>query len=163
MREGEILALKWKNVDLKNGVIHVEDSLKTVKVFNKDGNSEIKTLILDPKTKNSVRDIFIPDILIKKLKKIPHESEYVFLNNSTLVTHKSLYSQWCKLLKNDKNIVYRKFHALRHTYASILLANGADLKSVQDLMGHYDIRITQTYLHSISENKKKVVNIFDKL
>lgn len=128
MREGEILALKWKNVNLKKGFIHVEESLKTVKVFNKNGNSEIKTLILDPKTKNSIRDIFLPDILINKLKTIPHTSEYVFLNNNKPVTHKSLYSQWTKLLKNDPNITYRKFHALRHTYASLLLANRSRFK-----------------------------------
>lgn len=45
----------------------------------------------------------------------------------------------------------------------LILANGADLKSVQDLMGHYDIAVTQVYLHSIRETKKKVVKIFDSL
>lgn len=163
MREGELLALKWKNVNLEDGYIHVEESLKSVKVFDKNGNGEIKTLILDPKTKNSVRDIFIPDILIEKLKNRKHTSEFVFENDGKLVTHKSLYSQWTKLLKKDSAITYRKFHALRHTYASLLLANGADLKSVQDLMGHYDIRITQTYLHSLPETKKKIVSIFDNI
>lgn len=123
MREGELLALKWKNVDLEKGFIHVDESIKTVKVFNKDGNGEMRTLTLDPKTKNSIRDIFLPDILIEKLKAIPHTSEYVFSNNNQPVTHKSLYFQWSHLLKNDPNITYRKFHALRHTYASLLLAN----------------------------------------
>lgn len=163
MREGELLGLKWKNINLEKGIIHVDESIKTVKVFNKNGTGEIRTLTLDPKSKNSIRDIYIPDILINRLKEIPHTSEYVFSNNNEPVTHKSLYFQWSKLLKDDENITYRKFHALRHTYASTLLANGADLKSVQDLMGHYDIRITQTYLHSLPENKKRIVNIFDKL
>ena len=163
MREGELCALKWKNVHLDDGYIHVNESIKTVAVFDSKGNKEIKTLTLDPKSKNSIRDIYIPDILINKLKNIERKSEYVFTNtDGKPVTHKSLYFQWQKILKNS-NVKYKKFHSLRHTYASLLLANGADLKSVQDLMGHYDIRITQVYLHSLPENKKHIVSIFDKL
>lgn len=162
MREGELCALKWENVNLKEGYIHVNESIKTVAVFDEDGNKTIQTLTLDPKTKNSIRDIYIPDVLINMLKKAPHHSEYVFSNDNEPVSHKSLYFQWKKVLTKS-NIPYKKFHALRHTYASTLLANGADLKSVQDLMGHYDIKITQTYLHSLPENKKKVVNVFDRL
>lgn len=162
MREGELCALRWENVNLNKGYIHVEESLKTVAVFDEDGNKETRTLILDPKTKNSIRNIYLPSELKKALKKAPRISEYVFTNNGEPVTHKSIYSQWTKVLRKN-NIPYKKFHALRHTYASILLSNGADLKSVQDLMGHYDIKITQTYLHSYDDIKKKVVNIFDSI
>lgn len=156
MREGELCALKWNNVHLEEGFIHVDESIKRVAVFDSNGNKEYKTLTLDPKTQNSIRDIYIPNILINKLKKIPHNFEYVFSNNNEPISHKSLYFQWQKVLK-ENNIPHKKFHALRHTYASLLLLNGADLKSVQDLMGHYDISITQTYLHSLPENKKNIV------
>lgn len=162
MREGELCALKWKNVHLDKGYIHVDESIKRVAVFDSKGNKEYQTLTLDPKTQNSIRDIYIPDILIGVLKNIPHNSEYVFSNNSNPVSHKSLYSQWSKILKKN-NIPHKKFHALRHTYATTLLSNGADLKSVQDLMGHYDISITQVYLHSLPESKKNIVRIFDNI
>lgn len=160
MREGELLALEWKNVDLDKGFIHVNQSAKRVAVFDSDGNKEMKNLILDPKTQNSIRDIFIPKVLIDVLKTHPHTSKYVFMNGDIPVNHKSLYSQWIKVLKKN-NIPHRKFHALRHTYASRLLARGADLKSVQDLMGHYDMRITQVYLHTLDETKRNVVNLLD--
>lgn len=65
-------------------------------------------------------------------------------------------------LAKKLGIKHRKFHCLRHTYASTLLLNGADLKSVQELMGHYDIRITQVYLHTLPEKQKEVVSIWDK-
>ncbi|MCI8411040.1 MAG: site-specific integrase [Clostridia bacterium] len=162
MREGELCALKWKNVHLDDGYIHVDESVKRVAVFDSKENKTMQTLVLDPKSQKSIRDIDIPAILIDKLKELPHVSEYVFSNSNEPITHKSLYFQWQKVLK-ENNIPHKKFHALRHTYASTLLANGADLKSVQDLMGHYDISVTQVYLHSLPETKKKVVNIFDNL
>ena len=162
MREGELCALKWKNVNLDEGYIRVEESIKRVAVFDSKGNKEYQTLTLDPKTQHSIRNIYIPDVLINVIKQIPKVSEYVFSNNDEPVSHKSLYFQWQKILK-ENNIPHKKFHALRHTYASTLLANGADLKSVQDLMGHYDISITQVYLHSLPETKKNIVSIFDSI
>lgn len=171
MREGELLALKWNNVNLDEGYIFVDESLKKVTVFNPDKTKAVKNITKDPKTKNSRRYIFIPEILINKLKTHSRSSDYVFTNDNTAlnsknednsVNHKSLYSQWTKVLRNN-NIPYKKFHALRHTYASTLLANGADIKSVQDLMGHYDISVTQLYLHSLPETKKNIVSIFDKI
>lgn len=162
MREGEILALKWDNVNLDEGYIYVDESIKRVTVFNSDKTKSTQYITKDPKTKKSRRYISLPQILINKLKTQPRTSEYVFMNGDIPVNHKSLYSQWTKVLKNNK-IPYKKFHALRHTYASTLLANGADLKSVQDLMGHYDLSITQVYLHSLPETRKNVVSIFDKI
>ena len=162
MREGELCALKWDNVNLDEGYIEVKESVKRVAVFDSVGNKTYQTLTLDPKTKNSIRIIDIPEVLIEVLKKLPRVSDYVFSTTDEPVSHKSLYHQWQKVLKQN-NIEYKKFHSLRHSYASILLANGADLKSVQDLMGHYDIAVTQVYLHSIRETKKKVVKIFDSL
>ena len=161
MREGELLALKWNNVNLKKGYINVTESVKRVAVFEENGDKHMETITQKPKTKNSIRTIYIPKALIKSLKKIEKLDGYVFSNTDEPISHKSLYSWWARFLKNN-NIKHRKFHALRHTYATTLLANGADLKSVQDLMGHYDIRITQTYLHSLPDKQKEIVNrIFD--
>lgn len=162
MREGELLALKWKNVDLDNKIIHVDESVKTVAVFDSDGNKETKTLFLEPKTQKSIRDIPLPDVLVNQLKSIKNNSEFVFTNEGKTVTHKALYLSWKRNL-NKINIPYRKFHALRHTYAITLLSKGADIKTVSELMGHYDISITQIYLHSLPENKKQAVSIWDNI
>lgn len=164
MREGELCALKWDNVNLDEGYIHVCESVKRVAVFTQDGKRDMKTLTLDPKSEKSIRDIFIPKVLIKKLKELKNKKikgPYVF-GGTTPVSHKSLYFQWQKVIKASC-VPYKKFHSLRHTYASTLLLNGADLKSVQELMGHYDIKITQAYLHSLPINQKRVVSIFDNL
>ncbi len=52
------------------------------------------------------------------------------------------------------NVRYRKFHNVRHTYASKLLANGVDIKTISTLLGHSNISITaDTYIHVVSETK----------
>ena len=161
MREGELLALKWDNVNLTKKSIYVKESVKRVAIFDSDGEKHMETITQSPKTRNSIRTIYIPDKLVNKLDEIEIKKGYVFSDTNTPITHKSLYNWWTRFLKNN-NIPHRKFHALRHTYASLLLAKGADLKSVQDLMGHYDIRITQTYLHSIPNKQIEIVNkVFD--
>ena len=150
------------NVNLKNKSVFVKESIKRVAVFEQDGSKHMETLTTSPKTKNSIRTIYIPNKVTSKLKEIEYKKGYVFSDTNTPITHKQLYNWWTRFLKKN-NIPHRKFHALRHTYATLLLAKGADLKSVQDLMGHYDIRITQTYLHSVPDKQKEIVNkVFDK-
>lgn len=60
------------------------------------------------------------------------------------------------------DIPYFHFHGLRHTYATTLIAHGANVKDVQELMGHSDIKITlNTYSHVTKESRRKAINIFE--
>ena len=61
------------------------------------------------------------------------------------------------------NISHKKFHSIRHTYASMLLKNGIDIETVAELMGHSTISITQIYLHSSNNQKKIAVNCLNNL
>lgn len=72
--------------------------------------------------------------------------------------------KWCNKVvqKNLPHIKHFHFHCLRHTYATTLVANGANIKDVQALMGHSDIKITlDTYSHVTEQSRKKAINIFE--
>ena len=91
------------------------------------------------------------------MSNIKKESEFVFSNNGEPISAKTVFGNWKRVLTQN-NIPYKKFHALRHTYATMLLTKGVDLKTVQDLMGHSDITITQIYLHVLPKTKVDAVN-----
>lgn len=157
LRQGELLALKWDNVNLEEKYLEVKESVKKVYVFDDSGKKSLKTIFSTPKTKKSIRRVDLPNKVVKLLSSIPRESEFVFSENNKPFSAKTVFGNWKKVL-NDNNIEYRKFHALRHTYATMLLSHGVDLKTVQDLMGHSDITITQIYLHVLPKNKMKAVS-----
>lgn len=168
LRQGELLALRWKNIDLEQQTIKVEESVKKVDIFDREGNKTSKIVFQTPKSQNSIRTVPIPTSLIHTLEKLKEKElkKYNNFNNDCflftnddceLLTSKAVFGRWKTILKNC-NIKYKKFHSLRHTYATTLLLNGVDLKTVSTLLGHYDISITQIYTHILPEQKENAVD-----
>lgn len=163
LRQGELLALKWENVNLKDKYIEVKESVKKVYVFDSDGNKKLETIYQKPKSLTSIRKVDLPDKIIDMLSNMDRSTVFVFEDeNGNPYSAKTLFGNWKKVLKNN-NIPYKKFHSLRHTYATMLLTKGVDLKTVQDLMGHSDITITQIYLHVLPKTKSDAVNRLNEL
>lgn len=158
MRKGEIFALKWSDIDLKNGFIQVK---RPQSIYT--GKMEIK----EPKTKASRRRISIDRHLMGLLKrgKMQSNSEYVFSVKDG--NPKIPWELSCKKFKKVcelAGVSPRRFHDLRHTHATILLSAGVHPKIVQERLGHSSIKTTlDTYSHLIPTMQKEVVNIFDKL
>lgn len=68
LRQGELLALKWNDIDFSNKELRVERSIKSVNIITADGTREYKTMIQSPKTTSSIRTVPIPSNLINMLK-----------------------------------------------------------------------------------------------
>ena len=139
MRKGEILNLKWSNVDFKNGVITVE----------KTKNDEIRKIPMNQRLTETLEGA-------KKVSK----GDYVFLENGK--PYLDVKTEWWTALERA-GIENFTFHGLRHTFGLRLGMAGVDLRTIQELMGHKDIKMTMRYSHPTPEHKKKAVKILDQV
>lgn len=172
LREGEILGLKWNDINYDDHTISIKRAIKGVTLI--EGNKRHYHLIEQtPKTKNSIRTIPFPENIIPILKK--HESQqkeerikagpiytkndYIFCTELGLpIDPRNLRRSYERVLKNN-NIPYKKFHSLRHTFATRLFENGVPLKTVQMLLGHSNINITANiYTHVMPPEKFKAID-----
>ncbi|MBQ9011977.1 MAG: site-specific integrase [Bacilli bacterium] len=169
LRLGELLGLKWSDIDFNTGVLTVNRTLSRVK--NQTTN-KYEVIEQSPKTKNSNRTIPIPNDILNKLKehkKIQNKQRLLvgegYINNNYVFADdigkpiddkkpgRNLKSTLAKL-----SIEPIKFHALRHTYATRLFEANVPPKTVQVLMGHYDISITMDiYTHVMEDAKLEAV------
>lgn len=172
LRLGEILGLKWSDIDFNTGTLTVNRTLQRITQIDRNGNRESKVIEQLPKTKNSIRTIPIPkNILIKlkdhrleqnknrlKLWDLYSNNDYVFCDKLGYPIDDKRPARNLKSILTKLNIEPIKFHGLRHTYATRLFEANVPPKTVQVLMGHYDISITMDiYTHVMEDTKLEAV------
>ena len=150
LRKGELVALRWDDVDIQNKTISVSKQY----VRNPDGSLELTR----PKTENSVRLVSVPqttvELLIQEHEKHPN-NPYLFPSPVTgeMYHPDSVVNLHKKILK-DADLPYLRFHDLRHTFATTALQNGVDVKTVSSMLGHYDAGFTlRTYTHATRQKQ----------
>jgi len=163
MRRGELSALRWSNVDLDRGVVRVTETVSETK-----GS---KLTIKPPKTKAGVRDITLPPSVAEYLRQHrAHEAQkflrlgerpedgFVFTTQvGAMRTPNSITNEWDKLrklvAKNAPDFPHVRFHDLRHTHISQLLADRKPLTWVSKRAGHKNTHVTATvYAHWIKDD-----------
>ena len=162
IRRGEMCGLKWNNVSFEEGYINIIESRVVV---------HSKTTVKAPKTSSGVRKIYIPQRLVDILKK--YHTQYMlnkmkfgrhFIDSNYVVSKENgepyspqgITNCYVRFMKRHSNkIRYLKFHGLRHTYASILIEQGENPKTVQHNLGHSDVSFTlQIYSHTYESAQK---------
>lgn len=155
LRIGEICALTWNDIDLKNKVIYVRKTV--VRVKSAAGEQSKTHLIIDtPKTAASLRCIPICSTLLSALLSFAPKtaSQYVVSSTASFVSPRTYDYRFKKLLDNC-HIPHINYHALRHTFATRCVEAGVDVKSLSEILGHGDVSITlSTYVHSSMDLKR---------
>jgi integrase len=163
LRRGELLALRWCDVDLEAGTVRVARSLESVAVHDPDDEEKRKPELRfkDPKTAGSRRLIPLPAFAIDRLKRHRREQKDRFdalgiwrTNDSLVFEHagepwnpNTFGTEFAKRAQRLK-LPRVRLHDLRHSYATLMLESGVDLKTVSQALGHSTIRITaDTYAH----------------
>lgn len=184
LRRGELIALTWNDIDLKNKTILINKAAEFI-----DNKAVIKPMT---KTQAGMRLISIPEILVSYLRTIERKSLIVCTINGDIMTEGQFRRMWESYM-NALNEAYGDFgidpntykkngerksrfapgglpikidtftpHQLRHTYASMLYKAGIDVLTAKDQLGHSDIKTTlNIYTHLDSIYKKHSMNQLD--
>ena len=155
LRIGEICALTWNDIDLKNKVIYVRKTV--VRVKSADGEAaKTKLRIEAPKTTASLRCIPICSTLLPVLASFSERatSRYVVSSTENFVSPRTYDYRFKKIL-DACQLPRINYHALRHTFATRCIEAGVDVKSLSEILGHGDVSITlNTYVHSSMDLKR---------
>jgi len=153
-RQGELLGLKWFDVDFERKQIHIKRTFNNGRFF-------------EPKTKSSIRSIDISPALILELRKWrlasgSKDQDLVFTNESGgPIYHDNMYKRHFKPALKTAGLPAIRFHDLRHTYASLLIEQGENIKYIQSQMGHSTPTVTlDVYSHLMkSENPEAAMRL----
>lgn len=168
MRRGELLGLKWQDIDLEKGTLQVR---RTLDYYAKIGYVEN-----EPKTARGRRNITLPSFVVDKLRlyriqqaaiQVATGDEwedlgYVFTGlHGGRMNPRYLVKMFGRLLE-EANLPHLRFHDLRHSAATLLLSMEVNAKVVQELLGHSNISMTMdTYSHVLPSMQKEAMGRWD--
>ena len=158
IRIGELCALKWENIDLKHEVITINKTMQRIKIADNTGATKTKVIIDTPKSNASIRAIPIPQILLHKLEMFKSKENTYLLTNTTDYIEPRIYQRHFKSYLEACSIKDNNFHTLRHTFATMAISRGIDIKTVSILLGHTDVGFTmKRYVHPNMEHKREQI------
>ncbi|MCD8027996.1 MAG: site-specific integrase [Erysipelotrichaceae bacterium] len=161
LRRGELVALKWKNIDIVNGVVSITSSMEKVTG---------KGLVLStPKTKSSYRKIVCNKTLIDEIKEYYFEVKSVFPKTNELFefgkTKNISFATLDRRLKKYLSIAGTPkitMHGFRHSHATLLNELTSDLKAISARLGHDDISTTlKIYVHSNVKTQENLAQLIE--
>ena len=162
VRLGELMGLEWQDVDFRNGIISINRSSQYL--------SDMGVFTKVPKTESSIREIAIPEFIISLLEeyKLWYEeqkslygelwtnSDRLFVQADGKPMHPSSISKWFVKYVGTIGLPVINFHGLRHTNASLLVAQNIDIAIISARLGHAQISTTLNfYVHPLLSHNRK--------
>jgi len=187
-RLGELCALRWGDIDLDNGFIRIDKTMQRIKITDNmptltritDGSliagqtlntlltspatseaklkNKTKIIIDTPKSNASIRTIPIPEVLLNILKKFQCPDNTYLLTGKWKYIEPRVYQRHFKAHLQACDIKDNKFHTIRHTFATMAISRGMDIKTLSVLLGHTDVGFTmKRYVHPNMEHRRKQI------
>ena len=168
MRRSEVVGLRWKAIDFDNNTITVNHTITEA-----NNNGKLRLIVSDKaKTKSSLRTYPLTDemkrLLLEKQAKTAANKEYfgntynhkydeyVFVDDmGNLIAPNSITFSFKRLVKAN-GMDNLTFHSLRHTCASLMVANGVNMKHIQDWLGHSTFTITADFYSHLDSSAKQL-------
>ena len=161
LRVGELCGLQWNDIDMVSKVLRVKRTVQRIS----DGSGHTYFLIDTTKTVHSEREIPVPTFLINMIKEFepPNRNFYVTSGSGTFTQPRTYQNRFKAYLKLNKLPEYH-FHTLRHTFATRAIELGFNPKSLSEILGHSDVKITLSlYVHPSLEQKRNEMELFSAL
>ena len=170
VRLGELMGLEWQDIDFKTGIISINRSSQYL------GDKGVFTKT--PKTESSIRDVAVPDFVVslleeynswyEKQKSLYGElwtnSDRLFVQADGKPMHPSTISKWFVRYVDKIGLPVINFHGLRHTNATLLIAQNIDVAVVAARLGHAQITTTYNfYVHPIISHNRLAGNALENL
>ncbi len=162
VRLGELMGLEWQDIDFKNGIISINRSSQYL--------SDMGVFTKVPKTESSIREIAIPEFIISLLEEYKlwyeeqksiynelwNDSNRLFVQADGKPMHPSTISKWFVRYVGQIRLPVINFHGLRHTNASLLVAQNVDIAVISARLGHAQISTTlDFYVHPLLSHNRK--------
>ena len=163
-RRGELMGLKWSDIDFATGRSN----------YKLTGDKEVRSK--STKTGKS-RRIMLPSYCISMLKRYRaeqtglqlrlgdawHGDNWIFIQADGKAMYPTTPTQWFSRFLKRNNLAHKKFHALRHTSATLLLSNGTNIKNVAARLGHAQLKTTNRYVHAVEQAERDAADTFENL
>lgn len=179
IRMGELLGLKWEDIDMRTGVINIRRTLNRLPKINYNGvGNSTEIVFQSPKTKNSLRSIPLVKSIVEELKgwrqvqlSDAQLASTAYTDTGMLVTNQlgmyiepRTFKDYYNQMLEASGIGHFTFHALRHTFATRALEQQMDSKTLSMILGHYSVSFTlDTYAHVLDSHKREGMMLMEEL
>lgn len=156
VRIGEICALKIGDISFDDKVVHIDKTMQRIQNFS-DTENKTDIIISSPKSECSIRDIPIPQFIIDIIVKLNYADQNAYLLTGTrnkYIEPRTLENNFKKIARccGVKDVT---FHMIRHSFATMCIEAGVDIKSLSEILGHSSVNITlNRYVHTDMRTKQ---------